>query len=51
MYNSFNYRARGTETCVDQVSAEAVNHRRGRQRGRGSRRESWAREKEMTENK
>lgn len=32
MYNSFNYRVRETESCMDQVSAAAVNHKRERQR-------------------
>lgn len=48
MYNSFNYRASGAETCIDQVSAAAVNHRRGRQ-GEQARDREWVREKEMTE--
>ena len=31
MYNSFHYRPRGTETCMDQVSTAAFSHRKGRE--------------------
>lgn len=41
MYNSFNYRVRETESCMDQVSAAAVNHKRERQRE-----SEWERERQ-----